>query len=82
MALSQDQRDFLRTNDNTVFVGQNSFSSFGPIVWNEMLPAHIKNQENVIAFKNSLKLWVPTNCQCRLCKTYMPGLGFIDILDD
>ena len=52
--VTRSQRDFSRPNNNKVLAGQGSFRSFGPIVWNEMLPSHIKNQENFDIFKKQL----------------------------
>ena len=30
-------------------------------------------------YKMRVKAWVPDNCPCRLCKTYIPELGFANI---
>ena len=32
------------------------------------------------AFKKRIKSWKP-NCSCRLCKTYLQGVGFINITE-
>ena len=29
-------------------------------------------------FKSKIKQWKTPNCQCRLCKLYVPDLGFIN----
>ena len=35
-------------------------------------------QMNTLAdFKAKIKTWVPENCPCRLCKTYIHQMGFI-----
>ena len=67
---------FIRTDDKTVFFGEMSLSSFGPIVWNEMLPEDLKNCEDLSSFKSKIKSWIP-NCRCRLCREYIQGLGFV-----
>ena len=67
---------FVRPNVNNVYTGENSVRSFGPVVWNDMLPQNIKNCYSLDEFKNSIKSWVPDNCPCRLCKNYVDGLGF------
>ena len=36
-----------------------------------------KNIDNLSEFKNKIKNWVPQNCPCRLCKTYIHQVGFI-----
>ena len=59
---------FLRPKVNTVYNGEGSLRSFGPIVWNNLLPNKYKSAENLEIFKNKIKLWVPENCPCRLCK--------------
>ena len=68
---------FLRPQINTVYNGEGSLRSFGPIVWNTLLPNKYKSAENVEIFKNKIKLWIPENCPCRLCKDYVTCIGFI-----
>ena len=31
------------------------------------------------AFKSEIKKWWPQNCLCRLCKRYLPNIGFIQV---
>ena len=71
-------KTFVRPKVSTVYKGQNSLRNFGPVVWN-MLPNRLKLCTNVVEFKHSIKSWVPKNCLCRLCKDYIPGLGFTPI---
>ena len=71
---------FVRPKVNKVYKGENSLRSFGPIVWNTMLPDKLKVCSNLVDFKHSIKSWVPQNCPCRLCKTYIKGLGFIKVV--
>ena len=68
---------FLRPKVNTVYNGEGSLRSFGPIVWNNLLPNKYKSAENVEIFKNKIKLWIPENYPCRLCKDYETGIGFL-----
>ena len=28
-------------------------------------------------FKNKIKQWMPLQCPCRLCLTYLPQIGFL-----
>ena len=58
---------FVRPNVRTVKMGQGSIRSFGPIVWNTMLPDRIKSSPNIHIFKDRIKSWVPVGCKCRLC---------------
>ena len=72
---------FARPNVNSVYKGDQSIRSFGPIVWNVMLPDRLKTCESLSEFKSNIKSWVPENCPCRLCKTYIPGLGYANVAD-
>ena len=67
---------FKRSNVRTV-KGENSLRIFGPIVWNDMLPDNIKRSSSLIEFKRLIKSWVPENCPCNLCKTYLHGVGYL-----
>ena len=67
---------FARPNVGSVYKGDQSLRSFGPIVWNNMLPDKLKLCRSLSEFKHSIKSWTPSNCPCKLCKTYIPGLGY------
>ena len=69
---------FTRANVKTVLSGEGSLRSFGPIVWNELLPNEYKCIDSLQKFKNTIKRWVPQKCPCRLCKEYIPMLGYLD----
>ena len=74
-------RDFFRPNVNTVFKGEGSLRSFGPIVWNNMLPEGLKSISTLQKFKSEIKGWIPDNCSCRLCKEYIKDIGFVTLFD-
>ena len=67
---------FSRPHVNSVKRGDRSLRSFGPIVWNTMLPDSLKKCETLDLFKHSIKSWKPENCPCELCKVYLKGLGY------
>ena len=69
--------DFLIPQVNSVHKGQQSLRYLGPIIWN-LIPDGIKYISSLNAFKNNIKKWKPQNCPCRLCKEYIPGVGFLD----
>ena len=69
--------DFIRPQIRTVAYGDNSFASFGTIVWDKMLPSELKSLKNVSLFKKNVKKWVPSNCRCTLCTSYIQGVGYI-----
>ena len=76
---TRSNRIFQRQRVNTVYNGENSFRIFGPRVWDTMLPEKYKKCTSLSDFKKIIKSWVPKNCICRLCKTYLPEIGFTDV---
>ena len=72
---------FAMPNVNKVCMGEHSLRSFGPVVWNNMLPEKCKGCISLNQFRNSIKCWVPDNCPCTLCKNYIKGLGYIKIYE-
>ena len=64
-------------NLHSVHYGTDSLSHLGPKIWN-LVPNNIKDSETLNIFKSKIKMWVPEKCPCRLCKTYIPGVGFIE----
>ena len=72
---------FVRPRVDSVKKGDRSLRSFGPIVWNTMLPEKLKQCSSLDEFKFSIKSWIPENCKCELCKTYIQGLGYVVLVD-
>ena len=67
---------FVIPNVRSVYKGEQSLRRFGPIVWNTMLPNELKRCKSLSEFKLGIKSWIPSNCSCKLCKIYIPGLGY------
>ena len=61
---------------HSVCNGTKSASYLGTKIW-EQLPAEIKNKDSLDGFKKEIKKWKPTECPCRICKTFVPNLGFV-----
>ena len=61
---------------NTIFKGKESVSYLGPKIRRQM-PDEIKSLESLRSFKKAIKKWVPQTCQCRLCRTFLNGVGLI-----
>ena len=61
----------------TVAYGTETIRYRGPKTW-DMLPHIIKDSKTLSEFKAKIKLWQPKDCTCRLCKTFIPELGFIN----
>ena len=72
---------FLRPNVDKVNKGEHSLRSFGPLLWNTMLPDELKSCESLENFKENVKSWIPDNCKCTLCKTYIEGVGYVVLFD-
>ena len=61
----------------TVYNGTESVLYLGPKIW-DIVPEEYKTLNSLNSFKESIKNWVPLNCPCRLCKTYVHGVGFLE----
>ena len=72
----RNRSDFITPQVNSVYHGTESITYLGPKIW-DMVPDSIKEKISLNSFKESVKLWVPINCPCRLCKVYLDGVGFI-----
>ena len=60
-----------------VNTGERTLRNFGAIVWNDMLPKELKSCATLQSFKNSIKKWIPENCDCVLCRVNVKGVGRI-----
>ena len=68
-----------KLNSNTVKTvnnGTETISYLAPKIW-EQVPDETKNSGSLSIFKRKIKTWIPNSCPCRLCKTYVPHLGFL-----
>ena len=69
----------LRRNDtfkkrkvHSVYHGTESLSFLGLKIWVEL-----KQLETLYSFKLKIRNWVPFECPCRICKTYIQQVGFL-----
>ena len=60
----------------SVYNGTESLSLLGPKTW-DIVPTEFKKVKSLNAFKYVIKNWWPQNCSCRLCKLYLPNIGFV-----
>ena len=67
---------FHQPSANTVWNVQETISYLGPKIWN-MVPEEMKQKSSLFAFKKGIKQCVSNNCPCRICKNYLPNIGFI-----
>ena len=66
-----------RTNTHTVHYGLESVSTLGAKIWS-LIPETIKASKSLQIFKRKIKKWIPEHCPCRICKTYVSQIGFIN----
>ena len=68
---------FETRNVHTTKFGIESLAHLGPLIWN-IIPVDLKQIITLSQFKKKIKLWVPKNCPCKLCKDYIQGIGYIN----
>ena len=61
---------------NSVFWGEETIRYIGPKIW-DLLPLDIKLSSTLKSFILKVKKWKPDKCPCRVCKVYVPSLGFL-----
>ena len=59
----------------TTLYGIDTIRYIGINLW-QKLPTRIKESQSLEIFKQKLKLIRNFDCSCRLCKNFVPGLGF------
>ena len=72
----RSDNNFASRHVNSVYHGTESLSFLGPEIW-EQVPPELKALESLDIFKTQIKKWIPLKCPCRLCRTYLPQIGFI-----
>ena len=73
---THNKRTLKSRNIKTVRYGTDSLAYLAPRIW-ELVPNEMKSLESLTAFKTPIKKWKTTNCPCRLCKNYIPQVGFV-----
>ena len=68
--------EFLIPPIHSVHHGSESVSYLEPKIW-ELIPPIIRQIDTFSGFKKAIKKWKPTNFPCRICKTYIPSVGFL-----
>ena len=74
----RNDRDFNLPRVRSVMYGSETVRYRGPQLWCT-LPVSIRHSTNLIEFKTKIKAWKGNECQCqcRLCRNFIPLLGFI-----
>ena len=66
-----------RSNSHSTHFGTESIANIAAKIWNR-IPNEIKEACSLTNFKSKIKRWFPEGCPCRLCKTYVGQVGFIN----
>ena len=74
----RSQTEYQLPKINSVLYGENSLRYLGPKIW-DIIPRELKSLESLGKFKSAIKIWIPLNCPCRLCKDYIQGIGFVNV---
>ena len=61
---------------HSVYHGTQSLSFLGPKIW-DLVQVELKQSETLYSFKLKIRNWVPFECPCRICKTYIQQVGFL-----
>ena len=72
----RNKNNFERRKVNSVYNGTESLSFLGPKIW-DLVPPELKELESLDIFKKKVKSLTFANCPCRLCRIYVPEVGFI-----
>ena len=73
----RSQTDFKLGHTRTVHNGLESLKYLGPKIW-DLVPPEMKKLPSVEIFKERIKTWIPKKCPCKLCRTYVSGVGYLD----
>ena len=68
--------EFRTENIRTTLYGSETLMHRGPKTW-DLVRQEIKASRNLKEFIRKIKRWKPEGCTCRMCKIYIPNLGFI-----
>ena len=84
--LFQKQENYYSLRNPTSLVSKPKFTttysidtiSFGgPQIWQD-LPQDVKNSDSLNLFKSNIKRYGTLTCHCKLCKSLIPCVGYID----
>ena len=59
---------------NTVRFGIESLRYFSQKIWNT-IPNEIKASNSLKEYANEIKFWIPNECPCKLCRTYIKDVN-------
>ena len=72
----RNNNEFVLLSIKTVHFESESIRYRGPQLWFS-LPQDIRNTESLSLFKSKIKKWHGEECSCRLCRPFIPNVGFL-----
>ena len=72
----RNNNEFLLPRVRTTSYGSETIKYRGQRLWLS-LPQYIRDAQSIIEFKKQIKSWNGADCTCRLCRTFIPHLGFL-----
>ena len=72
----RNNNEFLLPMVRTTSYGSETIKYRGQRLWLS-LPQDVRNAQSINEFKKEIKSWNGTDCTCRLCRTFIPQLGFL-----
>ena len=72
----RNNNEFTQPRVRSVSNGKESVRFKGPQLW-QTLPPTIRNSETLRRFEKEIKNWYGENCPCKLCRTFIPNLGYL-----
>ena len=72
----RNNKEFIQPRVRSVNNGSESVRFKGPQLC-QTLPPTIRNSEFLNQFKTKIKNWYGENFPCRLCRTFVPDLGYL-----
>ena len=73
----RNSRSLFSKRKFTTTYGIDTISFRGSQIWQD-LPQDIKNSDSLNLFKSNIKRYVTLTCHCKLCKSFIPCVGYID----
>ena len=62
---------------STIKYGINTMALKGPQIW-QNIPLEIRNLESRSLFKSNIKQMQSLCCRCKICRSFIANLGYID----
>ena len=69
-------QEFAMKRKRTVKMGLETSKYRSPQLWS-ILPENLKQINSPVQLKESIRKWDCIDCPCRLCKLYLPNIGFL-----